>query len=100
MPRSGLGGPIGHPLSKIAPPLAGSKPPTMWRNVLLPQPEGPTIDTNSCSSIANESLSIALTALLLVSNFLSSSLTSSSAIELRETLFRQVAEIDQGADID
>ena len=48
MPRSGPGRPIGRPSSGIAPPLAGSKPPTMCRNVLLPQPDGPTIETNSC----------------------------------------------------
>src|SRR5262249_45604812 len=61
MPRSGPGGPIGRPLSRISPPVAGSKPPTMCRKVLFPQPDGPTIETNSRSLIVSDSRSIAVT---------------------------------------
>src|ERR1700738_1784003 len=50
MPRSGPGPPIGSPWRRTSPLVMGSKPPRMCRNVLLPQPEGPTMDTNSYSS--------------------------------------------------
>src|SRR5436305_3743296 len=80
MPRSGPGGPIGRPLRRKSPPLAGSKPPRMCRNVLLPQPEGPTMETNSCSSMESDKRSIAVTLRLSTVNVLSRSVTSSSGI--------------------
>src|SRR5882757_5225172 len=80
MPLSAPGGPIGRPLRRRSPPLAGSKPPRMCRNVLLPHPEGPTIETNSCSSIESDRRSIAVTPRLSTVNVLSRSVTSSSGI--------------------
>src|SRR6478672_7887022 len=80
MPRSGPGGPTGRPLSRRSPAVAGSKPPRMCRNVLLPHPDGPTMETNSCSSIASDRRSIAVTLRLSTVNVLSRSVTSSSGI--------------------
>src|SRR6478736_2821393 len=80
MPRSGRGGPTGRPLSRRSPAVAGSKPPRMCKNVLLPHPEGPTMETNSCSSMASDRRSIAVTLRLSTVNVLSRSVTSSSGI--------------------
>jgi len=45
-------------------PLPGlSRPPTHLRSVVLPQPEGPTTQTNSPSSTAKETSAIACVAL-------------------------------------
>src|SRR4051812_40404792 len=99
MPRSGPGPTIGWPANSIWPPLAFSKPPRMCRNVLLPQPEGPTIETNSPSSMLSEKLSIAWMALPSWVKRLSSAVTRRSPTVLlpvcaRRPLFRQIAEID------
>src|SRR5690606_36956622 len=48
-PRSGPGPSTGRPSTRSSPAVTGSKPPTMCRNVLLPQPDGPTTVTNSPS---------------------------------------------------
>jgi hypothetical protein len=52
----------------------------MCKNVLLPHPEGPTMETNSCSSMASDRRSIAVTLRLSTVNVLSRSVTSSSGI--------------------
>jgi hypothetical protein len=46
-PRSTPGPLTGRPSSLTSPALAGSRPATMRRNVVLPQPEGPTTAMNS-----------------------------------------------------
>jgi hypothetical protein len=46
-PRSGPGPVNGLPDSRIRPPLGVSRPWTMRRNVVLPQPLGPTMTKNS-----------------------------------------------------
>src|SRR5262245_371606 len=46
-PRSPPGPVIARPSSLTSPALAGSSPATMRRNVVLPQPEGPTTAMNS-----------------------------------------------------
>src|SRR5271165_7500372 len=106
MPRSGPGAPIGRPLSRTCPPVAGSKPPTMCRNVLLPQPEGPTMETNSCSSTDSDNRSIAVMARLSPVNVLSRSLTSKRGIAALSSdrfcpsdSFRQITEINQRSNI-
>src|SRR3954471_5475807 len=43
----------------ISPPLIGSRPATMLRIVLLPQPEGPMRATNSPSTMSNDTDSTA-----------------------------------------
>src|SRR5262249_20816371 len=101
MPRSGPGGPTGAPLRRSSPPLAGSKPPTMCRNVLLPQPDGPTMETNSCSSMDSDRRSMAVTLRFSTVNVLSRSLTSSSAIVaglLRYTVFPRARRRPVAAD--
>ena len=80
IPRSGAGAPIGLPFRVISPAVACSKPPTMCRNVLFPHPDGPTMETNSCSSIDSDKLSIALMARPSAVNVLSRPLTSRSGI--------------------
>ena len=51
-PRSGPGAPISLPSSTALPVVGVSKPATMFSSVLLPQPEGPTMVTNSPAPIA------------------------------------------------
>src|SRR5215469_16822229 len=51
MPRSELGFVITLPPISIVPPLEGSRPATSIIKVLLPQPLGPMIETNSPASI-------------------------------------------------
>src|SRR5262249_47725893 len=50
------------PSIRISPPLGSSKPATMRKVVVLPQPDGPTSTTNSPSSIARLTLFTAATA--------------------------------------
>src|SRR5438093_13150376 len=47
MPRSGPGPVMGRPRSRAWPVVAGKRPATMFRIVLLPQPEGPRKTRNS-----------------------------------------------------
>src|SRR6185436_6489567 len=47
MPRSGPGPVMGWPRRRACPVVAGNKPATMLRIVLLPQPEGPRKTRNS-----------------------------------------------------
>src|SRR5438105_1392055 len=49
--RSGPGAAISRPSSTSEPDSIGMRPSTALRNVVFPQPDGPTIDTNSPSSI-------------------------------------------------
>src|SRR5215510_8457661 len=51
-PRSPPGPRTARPSSATSPELAGSRPATMRRNVVLPQPEGPTTAMNSPRSTA------------------------------------------------
>src|SRR5882724_7124090 len=51
-PRSRPGPLTGRPSSLTSPELAGSRPATMRRNVVLPQPDGPTTEMNSPRSMA------------------------------------------------
>src|SRR5260370_15164081 len=53
--RSGPGRDTFLPLIRISPLVAGIKPSTTNRNVVLPHPDGPTIDTNSFSTITRSS---------------------------------------------
>src|SRR6185437_16385917 len=101
MPRSGPGRPTGMPLSAMLPPLGRSKPPAMCRNVLLPQPDGPTIETNSCASIERLSLAMAGTCFSPAMKVLSRSFTSRSAMvrkSLRGSVW-QIAQIDKLLDV-
>src|SRR5918992_3418228 len=51
------------PRSSTSPRLGGKRPPTHFRSVVLPQPEGPTTQTNSRSSTANDTSPTACVAL-------------------------------------
>jgi hypothetical protein len=55
MPTSFCGPLMGLPASVSVPPLMGSRPATIFSSVLLPQPEGPTTETNSPSRMAKSS---------------------------------------------
>ena len=55
--RSGPGAVTGRPLTLTVPDVGASKPATMRRQVVLPQPDGPTIATNS-SSATSRSMSV------------------------------------------
>ena len=46
-PRSPPGPCTARPSSSTSPEVAGSSPATMRRNVVLPQPDGPTTEMNS-----------------------------------------------------
>ncbi len=59
--RSGPGCVTALPLTLTMPALGGSKPATMRRQVVLPQPDGPTIATNSLSAISRLMSSSAFT---------------------------------------
>src|SRR5262249_24019580 len=85
MPRSGPGPRTSSPLSIMVPPSAGSKPPSMWRNVLLPQPDGPTIATNSPSCTVRSKFSSATTRLPCRLNTLASERTCNRAEDARVT---------------
>ena len=50
--RSGPGPVTGTPEIATSPLVAGSSPARIFITVLLPQPDGPMIDTNSCGSTA------------------------------------------------
>src|SRR6266851_8329234 len=52
-PRSPPGPCRARPSSSTSPELAGSRPAMMRRNVVLPQPEGPTTEMNSPRSTAS-----------------------------------------------
>jgi hypothetical protein len=45
---------IGRPFNVSEPPEIGTRPSTAFRKVVLPQPEGPTIDRNSPSRTSSE----------------------------------------------
>ena len=62
MPRSGPGPVTGCPRNQMLPAVGRRKPPTRYSSVLLPHPLGPTIVTNSWSSIARSMDSTAFTA--------------------------------------
>jgi len=49
------------PSSRISPPVSGMNPAIMLRMVVLPQPDGPTTDTNSPSFTSNETSCTAVT---------------------------------------
>ena len=51
------------PRRTTSPPLGRSRPATHLRSVVLPQPDGPTTQTNSPSSTENETSPIACVAL-------------------------------------
>src|SRR5262249_51856641 len=53
-PRSGPGPWIGAPSIKTAPASGFSRPAIKFRSVVLPQPEGPTRQTNSPLPIEND----------------------------------------------
>ena len=53
MPRSGPGPLTSSPYTRTLPPSALMKPPTICRNVLLPQPLGPITVMNSPSRTMN-----------------------------------------------
>src|SRR5262245_9125321 len=57
MPRSGPGPRTARPDTRISPASARTKPPMMWSKVLLPQPLGPTMVTNSPSCTTSRSTS-------------------------------------------
>ncbi len=54
MPVSARGADIGLPPTRISPSLGPSSPATIMSRVLLPQPDGPSRETNSPDSILNE----------------------------------------------
>ena len=60
-PRSGPGRVTGSPPTLIRPPVGASKPATMNRSVDLPQPLGPSTETNSPSATEKSMRSIAVT---------------------------------------
>ena len=53
-PTLSCGSFTGTPAIDTWPADAGIKPATIFRNVVLPHPEGPRIETNSPSSICSE----------------------------------------------
>ena len=55
MPTSVCGPRTAWPDTSSAPPLIGSKPATIFISVLLPQPEGPTTETNSPARMSKSS---------------------------------------------
>src|SRR5687768_12356568 len=57
-PRSGPGSATGRPSSSTRPFVGLTKPPTMFIKVVLPQPDGPMIETNSPFETSNETSSI------------------------------------------
>src|SRR5262252_7537471 len=61
MPSSCTGPVTGLPATSIAPSVVGSRPAIMLSSVLLPQPLGPTIETNSPRPIARLTSSTACT---------------------------------------
>ena len=52
----------GVPRRRTSPALGGSRPAMHLRSVVLPQPDGPTTQTNSLSSTENETSPIACVA--------------------------------------
>ena len=56
-PRSGPGAATGRPSSSTRPVVGWTKPPTMFIRVVLPQPDGPMIETNSPLRMSNETSS-------------------------------------------
>src|SRR5205085_3579479 len=53
-PRSGPGPVTTAPFTRTAPLLGVTKPPTIYRSVDLPQPDGPRIETNAPSATSSE----------------------------------------------
>src|SRR5690606_32262645 len=86
----------------MLPRVGRSKPPTICRNVLLPQPDGPTMLTNSPSATSIEKVSMAVTVRPARSNVLLRSRTTSAAAGaalsavMRRTAdsFRQIGQVD------
>src|SRR5260370_18155203 len=60
-PRSGPGPVIGSPASVTLPPVGRMKPANVCRRVVLPQPEGPTMQTKSPAEKARSIASSACT---------------------------------------
>jgi hypothetical protein len=60
-PRSGPGPVTDRSPTRISPEDGGMKPATMLRIVLLPQPEGPTTETNSPAGTSSETSRTAFT---------------------------------------
>src|SRR5262249_47173715 len=71
--RSGPGFVTSRPSTRMRPALAAIKPSTTERNVVLPQPDGPTIDTNSPSMIFKSTPSSATSRALVRRGWTSSS---------------------------
>ena len=52
---------MSRPCSRISPLSAVSKPASSIRSVVLPEPDGPSSDTNSPASTSSETESVAVT---------------------------------------
>src|SRR5262249_37840451 len=78
--RSGPGFVTTRPSTRMRPALAAIRPSTTERNVVLPQPDGPTIDTNSPSMIFRSTPSSATSRALMRGRTYSSRMSCASSL--------------------
>src|SRR5262249_37862344 len=86
--RSGPGFVTTRPSTRMRPALAAIKPSTTERNVVLPQPDGPTIDTNSPSMILRSTPSSATSRVLVRGWTYSSRMSCASSLAFIMRLLR------------